>query len=256
VRIEQIGGTLLAFGRRGPQPVVVRLANDDSAGVLDAFGGTSVVRVLDRVPGAQLLERLVPGTPLSDLCRQGDDDRATGAVAEIIVGMAPLRIPAGVPIARDLASSFDRCLAAARPEIPEGLVRHAREIYLRLCESQRDVRLLHGDLHHDNVLFDSTRGWIAIDPKGVVGEPAFEAGAALRNPRDMPGLFTDPATIDRRVRQFARELQVDPRRVTGWAFAQAVLAAIWLVEDNEPVEAEHPWLVLARVLRERLPDAA
>jgi streptomycin 6-kinase len=257
VRIEQVDGTLLAFGRRGPQPVVVKLTNDVNADrALDAFGGAGVVRLLERVPGALLLERLVPGDPLSDLCRRGSDDEATAIIARTVTAMTPRSVPDGTPSACDLAPAFERYRASARQEVPADLARRAHDAWLGLCESGRDVRLLHGDLHHDNVRFDSTRGWIAIDPKGVVGEPAFEVGAALRNPIDMPGLFTDPGTIDRRVQRFARELRVDRRRVMGWAFAQAVLATIWLIEDDEPVDAEHPWLVLAGVLRQRLPDAA
>ena len=48
----------------------------------------------------------------------------------------------------------------------------AQRVHRRLCESQRDVRLLHGDLHHDNVLLDAGRGCLAIDPTGVTGEVA------------------------------------------------------------------------------------
>jgi streptomycin 6-kinase len=56
-----------------------------------------------------------------------------------------------------------------------------------LCSSQRYRRLLHGDLHHGNVLHDSERGWVAIDPKGVLGEPEYEIGVALRNPIEIRG---------------------------------------------------------------------
>lgn len=60
--------------------------------------------------------------------------------------------------------------------------------------------LLHGDLHHYNVRFDRDHGWNAIDPKGVVGEFEYEVGALLRNPIKQPEIFTDPATIERRIK--------------------------------------------------------
>jgi len=55
-------------------------------------------------------------------------------------------------------------------------------VYFRLCKPPIQDRLLHGDLHHDNVLFDSRRGGLAIDPKGVIGELKYEIGAALETP--------------------------------------------------------------------------
>ena len=59
--------------------------------------------------------------------------------------------------------------------------------------------LLHGDLQHYNVLFDNERGWVAIDPKGVVGEWEYEVGPLLRNPVEQPELFANPAIINRRL---------------------------------------------------------
>ena len=68
----------------------------------------------------------------------------------------------------------------------------------------------------------STRS-VAIDPKGVVGEPEYEVGAALRNPYEYPALFTDPAPIERRVDRFTRKPHLNRDRILTWAFAQAVL---------------------------------
>ena len=172
-------------------------------------------------------------------------------LARVIGAMTPRHVPQGVPAVADWAASFDSYLENHGREIPADLARHARDVYRQLCGSQRDVRLLHGDLHHDNVLFDAKRGWVAIDPKGVVGELEYEVGAALRNPLEPSHVFTDPAVIDARVRIVSETLNLDPIRVTSWAFAQAVLAAIWLVEDNEPVTEDHPWLTLAALLEQR-----
>jgi streptomycin 6-kinase len=81
-------------------------------------------------------------------------------------------------------------------------------------------------------MLDAQRGWLAIDPKGVIGETAYEVGAALRNPCERPTVFAATATIERRVALFAGILGLDPKRVLGWAFAQAIPAAIWEVEDE------------------------
>ena len=71
-------------------------------------------------------------------------------------------------------------------------------MYVDLSGSQRSTRLLHGDLQHYNVLFDTDRGWLAIDPKGVVGELEHEIGAVLRNPDERPDLFLSSSVIERR----------------------------------------------------------
>ena len=64
-------------------------------------------------------------------------------------------------------------------------------------------------------------------------------------------MFTDPDVIDARIRILSDTLNINRDRVVAWAFAQAVLAALWLVEDDEPVPPDHPWLTLALLLEER-----
>ena len=110
--------------------------------------------------------------------------------------------------------------------------------------------LLHGDLQHYNVLFDGVRGWTAIDPKGVVGELEYEVGALLRNPIEQPALFTKRSTIERRLEILCGALNLNRSRALRWSFAQAVLSAIWDVEDGKPVEQNHPALRLANVLKQ------
>jgi streptomycin 6-kinase len=88
-----------------------------------------------------------------------------------------------------------------------------------------------------------------LDAKGVVGEIEYEIGAALRNPREAPELFSDPATIDRRLRELTSQLTLNHARAVRWAFAQAVLSAIWDIEDGLAVDATHPSLLLAGAMR-------
>ena len=137
--------------------------------------------------------------------------------------------------------------------MPEHLLSEAHRVYAELCASQSRPRLLHGDLHHNNVLFDAERGWLAIDPKGVVGElKEYEIGAALRNPYEMPELFAMPSTIEKRVERFARALNLDAGRTLAWGFAQAVLSAIWSVEDGFAILPGSPSIALANAIRSML----
>jgi len=214
---------------------VIKKAGDDewNAGeVLSRFAGRSVVRVYEHNAGAMLLERLRPGTSLSAL---DNDEAATEILAGVLKHMSPAEALHCCPSVADWGQGFARYLASADQQIPRHLVESAQSVFASLSESQTSVRLLHGDFHHYNVLFDANRGWLAIDPKGVIGELEYEVGAVLRNPIDRPEVFLEPQSIVRRLRQFATQLNLKFDRMVGWGFAQAVLSAIWQIEGEGKV---------------------
>jgi len=211
--------------------------------------------VYEGTAGALLLERLIPGHSLVQLTLEGRDDEATDVIASVIRQMdAVQHVPASCPPAHQWGRSFERYLASGSDLIARELVADAARWFQYLARTQRDVRLLHGDLHHDNVLFDIHRGWVAIDPKGVVGEREYEIGAALRNPCDRPDLFLPLDTIERRLTRFVTTLDLDAARARQWAFAQAVLSAVWMVEDREPMGGSTPVIQLATTIRSTLPS--
>jgi streptomycin 6-kinase len=199
-----------------------------------------------------LLERLQPGTSLVNMALDGRDEEATDIVADVIEQMAAREIPDGCKTNTVWARGFDRYLTTDDERIPKQLVESAQKVFSDLDASQSRPRLLHGDLHHYNILFDLNRGWLAIDPKGVIGELEYEIGAVLRNPCERPELFLSPAIIERRFAQFTHRLSLNYERTLAWAFAQAVLSAIWLVEDGFEVNETSPALRLARVLQPML----
>jgi streptomycin 6-kinase len=149
----------------------------------------------------------------------------------------------------DWRESFPRYLSTGDAQIPKPLVLDAHRVFSDLCESQTHVRLLHGDLQHYNVLFDAERGWLAIDPKGVIGELEYEVGSMLRNPCEKPWEFLELPIINKRVDCLVDELDLSRERVLKWAFSQAVLAAIWAIEDGFEIECTPPWIDFATVLR-------
>jgi streptomycin 6-kinase len=261
IAVEQVrrtGSSIVGAGHRDRQPVVLKVASRESgewfAGhVLDAFGAGGMVTALEHADGSVLLERLVPGTSIVE--EKIDDVQATSVIADVIRRMSPAPPPAFAVKVETFGESFGRYLSSGASGIPMPLVAAAQRTYVELCASQATTRLLHGDLHHHNVLLDSRRGWLAIDPKGVAGELAYELGAALRNPIERPDVFAEPDRIRRRVRHFARELELDPARIFGWAFSQAVLAAIWEWEDHRTLTAGTGWIDLANTIRS-MPEAA
>jgi streptomycin 6-kinase len=246
--------SLIAYGFAGGESVVLKIvkARGDEwhAGeVLAAFHGQGTARVHAHADGAVLLERVIPGQSLTELAVSGRDDDATAILAEVIQQMSSGVHSHARPTAHDWGRSFDAYLSSGDSQIPRQLIVDAAGTFDRLRASQTSARLLHGDLQHYNVLRDDRRGWLAIDPKGVIAEVEYEIGAILRNPVDLPALFLDPGVIDRRVRAFVGSLGLDRERILGWAFAQAVLSAIWDVEDYGVVSSAQPALQLAQTLR-------
>lgn len=249
--------SVLAFGERKSSRVVLKIIKHlgdewHSGDILRAFAADGMVKVHESDGGAILLERLDPGIELVALVRDGNDEGATEILANVISQLADHAAPDGCATVFDWARAFDRYLNTDNKQLPASLVHKAHDVYQRLATSSSRTMLLHGDLHHYNVLFDAKRGWVAIDPKGLVGELEYEVGAILRNPCEQPDFFTSRNVIERRLRILTDSLQLDYRRTLQWSFAQAVLSAIWDVEDGYSVESTHPGLRLARAIEPML----
>jgi streptomycin 6-kinase len=231
----------VAFVRRGDERLVLKLlpAGSDewrSGEVLSHWGGRGAVRLIEQAPGAVLIERATPGDDLCAMVDAGDDDVATAILCEVMVKLnRPAPVVAKFRTIADWGRGFERNRAAAIAVGMDGaLVDRAERMFHQLCDTQAEPILLHGDLQHFNVVRDERRGWLAIDPKGILGEPAYETGAMLRNPMTRPAFCAEPATIERRARQICERLGYPYERVIGWCFAQWVLSDLWAIEDGLP----------------------
>jgi streptomycin 6-kinase len=200
---------------------------DSEVEALRIFDGAGAVRLLARESGALLIERAVPGDRVASLV-PADDERATGLLVE--VGTKLHRVPpAGctLPHLRDEGADFRAYLRRfpAGGPLPRPLVEKAAELFEALCDSAED-RVLHGDLHHDNVLRAGDE-WKAIDPFGRVGDPGFDCGPMLYNPdpprRDPELLRLVPARIE----QLADGYGMPVERVRAWGFVMGVLSEVW-----------------------------
>jgi streptomycin 6-kinase len=207
------------------------------AAALAAWAGQGAVRLLrfDPAGAALLLEQARPGDPASALVPD-DDELATAAAVDLLQRLHAAPPPApGVPTLQARLDAFDAHLARFSGDRPlnRDLVVRARGLGRELCASAPPARLLHGDLHHDNVLRAEREPWLAIDPHGVVGDPGYDAGAWLYNP-DPPS--RDPALlalVPARLEQLAEGLEQPLDRVTAWGFVQAVLSAVWSAESGD-----------------------
>ena len=227
--------------RDGGREVVLKVCFPDKeffteAQALRLFGGEGAVELLevDLERGALLLERLEPGTPLVTVA---NDEEAT-SVAAWVMRRLWREVPPGhqFPTVEDWARGFTRLRArfeGSSGPLPTTLVEHAEGLFAELLSSSTRAALLHGDLNYGNVLSAQREPWLAIDPKGVVGEPVYETGVLLRDP--LPDLLERPRpdrVLARRVAQLAEELGFDPERIRSWGVAQAVLSSIWSLEDH------------------------
>lgn len=213
------------------------------------YGGRGSVPLLEADPalGVMLLARLRPGTPLSHL---PNDDEATLIAAEVMANLW-CSLPAGhtFPTIADWGQGFHRLrqrFNGTTGPFPAHLVTQAEQLYTQLTATMADPVLLHGDLHHDNILAAGPQLWLAIDPKGLVGEAAYETGALLRNPDWLFKTSQPHQILNRRVTRLAQSLGLAPGRIIGWGMAQAVLSGWWHYEDHgygwEPTLHLAQWL--------------
>ena len=196
------------------------------------YGGGAAVELLDadEQQGLLLFERLRPGSTLS--CVE-DDARATVIAAQTMSDLwRPLPVDQQFSTASDWASGLRRLrqhFGGGTGPFDPRIVQTAEALFGELLASSDSPVLVHGDLQHFNILSATRRPWVAIDPKGLAAEPAYEVGALLRNPS--PDRYLDPGVQGRRIDLLADELGFDKRRIAGWAAAQAVLSAWWSYED-------------------------
>lgn len=228
------------------QPVILKLGvprrdlrNEIAA--LTAYDGRGCVRLMvsDAELGALLLERLQPGTSLVALTRADADEQATHLAAQTMQALwRPAPPKHDFPTMARWADGLSRLRAAFDGGVgpfPADLVALAETLFAELLASSAEPVLLHGDLHHDNILAAQRAPWLAIDPQGVIGEPAYEVGALLRNP--LPWLWDVPDPTElmrRRLLILEAELGFNRARLTAWGVAQAVLSAWWDYEDRNP----------------------
>ncbi|MEO8971098.1 MAG: aminoglycoside phosphotransferase family protein [Ktedonobacteraceae bacterium] len=219
---------------------------------LRLFDGQGMAQLLacDTDDEVMLLESLQPGTVLTTM---EDDERAISIAAGVM-----RRLWRPVPTEHPFKSVFDwgkgfirlrQHFDGGNGPFPKVLLEEAETLYAELSTSMAASVLLHGDLHQDNILAATRQPWLAIDPKGLTGEPAYETGSLLRNP--LPQLLQMPQpgrVLARRIDQLADELGLDRGRIRNWGLAQSVLAAWWSVEDFGSVSEDQ--LTCASLLAE------
>lgn len=196
--------------------------------------GHGIVRLIDADPdiAIMMLERVSPGTPLREAGLTDRESTLVGADVMRRFWRAPARSDHLFPLREWIASLLDY---PSRPTyrdgpIPARMIDRAIETADYLLGSQTELVLLHGDIHHDNIIWGGGTNWVTIDPKGLIGERGFDTGTWMHNPPGIGFRMDLDGLLRARVATFAAELGLDRLRVAQWSFMFLVLSMCWTTE--------------------------
>lgn len=229
------------------QPAMLKIARYEEevrgGRLLAWWRGDGAATVLARHEAALLMARAHDDGRLVRLAHE-DDDAATRVLCDVAATLhAPRREPP--PDLAPLPEWFRSLRAVGRAY--GGTYRAALEAAERLFADPRDVRPLHGDLHHGNVLDFGASGWLVIDPKGLIGERGFDFANIFCNPT--PDLAADAERFRRRVALVSERASLERGRLLDWILAYGGLSAAWHVEDGDEAAARLP-LAVAELARQ------
>lgn len=207
-----------------------------AASVLAAFDGRGAVRLLGSADDAVLIEHCMGGR-LSDAPNGSADAVAVPVIIDVLRSLHAVRAdpPARIPSLAQRCAALGRGLDQSADPEARALLMHARNISAHLLATSGETRLLHGDIHHGNIMQAARAGgdaWVSIDPQAVTGERAYEVANVFGNPSDRREIVLEPGRPGRLADRFAGELGLDRDRALGWAFAHSCIAAAWDMEDG------------------------
>ncbi len=214
-------------------------AGEDLRGsvLLTWWNGDGAARVFAQSDTALLMERAIGPRSLAGMAANGRDDEACRLLCAVA---ARLHAPRSEPLPRltPLHHWFAELAPVARTE--GGILMRAADTARILLADPRDVAALHGDLHHGNVLDFGARGWLAIDPKALLGECGFEFAAMFTNPdlaEPTKCVARDADRFVRRIETVAAAAGLERLRLLNWILAGSGLSAAWLIRDRDPLAA-------------------
>lgn len=259
---DTVVGTVYEVTRAGGEVDIAKVlkprALEDSFRGADFMAwrdGIGCVRLIARSENILLMEHAGKVTLRDRIATHGDRD-ATRIAAEVLTEYhRPSETPPPAslqPLQRYFASLFKKAGEDHRNGITSPFV-EAAEVAQALIANQRDIKPLHGDLHHENIIF-GPRGWLIIDPAGLIGDAALDVANMFSNPLDRHDLTRDEERIAFMADVFADTLKRDVRTILRYAFAYGCLSAAWHEEDGNEKDRDDE-LAVAVAVRKVLKQA-
>lgn len=234
-RVEQNGRNFAAL--KILKPVAIE-EERRGAQLMNWYGGEGAATIFD-IHGDTIFMEWLDGGTLGEPVRGGRDDEGTIAICTVVGNLHRPRAAAPEtlqPLRERFQTLFDTDVRAW-PHTARDLYARASGIALKLFDRPSAQLPLHGDLHHDNIM-SSDRGWLAIDPKGLLGDPLYEVANVFRNPYGAHALVTDPRRIKALLDAFETRLGFNRKRVLGWAAAHSALSACWDLTAGKPITTD------------------
>lgn len=226
----------IAYSSIYQKDVVLKIlrAKSDEIKALRCFPQTACVPLLayDLATNSFLLQLIKPGISLKTFFPERDEE-AMIIAADLVKRLHEKGPSTDCQGFKTVKLWLARLMHTDSKKIPQSLIVKARDLADQLLANPGDHYLLHGDLHHENIL-QGENAWIAIDPKGVIGPLAYELGRIIMNP--IPDLLAHPdaaGIIDRRINQLSEIFTIDRQLLIDWLFVQVMLSACWSEEDND-----------------------
>lgn len=208
------------------------------ARLLQWYSGDGAATVFD-IHGDTIFMEWLGGNTLGEPARNGRDDEATSAFATVVANLHRPRpdAPTDLQPLRQRFEPLFKTDVRAWPHTARDLYARAAGIALKLFDKPAPNVPLHGDLHHDNII-SSDRGWLAIDPKGLIGDPHYEFANAFRNPAGALKLAADTKRINAMADAFSQRLGLNRKRILGFAAAHSGLSACWDLEAGNSIATD------------------
>ncbi|HEY8005928.1 MAG TPA: aminoglycoside phosphotransferase family protein [Methylocella sp.] len=215
-----------------PAMLKIALSEEERIGgdLMSLWNGEGAALVLAKDGDAILLERAEGGRSLAKLASNGKDDEASRIICGVVAKLHALRIEPFNGLF-PLPQWF-RELEPAAARFGGILLKSAATAH-DLLATPRDVVVLHGDIHHDNILDFCERSWLAIDPKGLLGERGFDYANIFCNPHE---IAMGPGRLSRQASIVAEASGLERTRLLRWVLAYAGLSAAWFLNDGERAE--------------------
>jgi streptomycin 6-kinase len=210
---------------------VYKPASDERHGAdfLKYLDGNGAVRVMEADDTALLMERAVGSRSLMEMAVKGEDIQSAEILADTILR---LHAPRSLEIPKTLVPLETQFMCLFKRANDHPLLRKCASLARKLLEGQNDIIPLHGDLHHSNVLDGGARGWLAIDPKALIGERTYEVANLLGNPWPHGEIVHDTVRMHKLAELYATRLCLNADRILAYSLAHAGLSASWDLDDG------------------------